>query len=353
MDERICVVTGGAGFIGCALSQKLVKRFSRVIVLDSLHPQVHAMPIRPAALHRCVEFHKADITATEVWDGLLATAHPSIVIHLAAETGTGQSLTEATRHSHVNAVGTGVMLDALARHKVIPDQIVLSSSRAIYGEGAWKRTDGEVFYPGPRTADQLARQMWGFEDAEHLPFRAGQTEPRPTSIYGATKLAQEHILEAWAVAFGAKFTILRLQNVYGPGQSLTNSYTGIVSHFAKLAREGKPIPLYEDGQMKRDFIFIDDVVDAMMRAIQVAPAGTTRLDIGTGVVSTIAQVAKIIAARYGSPPPQVNGAFRKGDVRHASCIIADTEKALSWSAQWSLESGIDALCEWIDKKFEN
>lgn len=348
MPGRTCIVTGGAGFIGCALSAGLVERFERVIVLDKLHPQIHAARVRPTALHSAVEFRRADIADPSVWDEVLMDIGPLVIVHLAAETGTGQSLTEATRHAHENVVGTAVMLDALARRERIPELILLSSSRAVYGEGAWRRVDGSRFYPGQRDRAQLMRGEWDFADAQSLPFVAADTEPRPTSVYGATKLAQEHALESWALAFGAALTIGRLQNVYGPGQSLINSYTGILPLFARLAREGKSIPLYEDGLMRRDFVYIDDIADALLRAIDVAPAGTTRFDVGSGGVATIARVAEIIADRYNGPKPHVSGQYRHGDVRHASCDVSGTTSTLSWTPHWSLEQGLDALCSWID-----
>jgi dTDP-L-rhamnose 4-epimerase len=348
MTESTCVVTGGAGFIGCALSAGLSQRFERVIVLDSLHQQIHAAPVRPAALHPSVEFRRADITLQSVWDELLAGAQPQVIVHLAAATGPGQSLTESSRHAHVNVVGTTTMLDALSRHQCVPEQMILSSSRAIYGEGAWRRLDGSVFYPGQRDREQFAQGVWDFPGADALRSSATMTEPRPTSVYGATKLAQEHIMEAWARAFGAKLGILRLQNVYGPGQSLINSYTGIVSLFVRLAKEAKSIPLYEDGLMRRDFIYIDDIASALLAAIDTRPAGTTRFDIGTGEIATIRQIAEIIGRRYGSPKPHVSGGYRHGDVRHASCDNSAALQQLSWSPQWALDRGLNALCDWID-----
>jgi dTDP-L-rhamnose 4-epimerase len=236
----------------------------------------------------------------------------------------------------------------LSRHQCVPEQIVLSSSRAVYGEGAWKRATGEIYYPGQRNREQFANGIWDFPDAEALASSVSETEPRPISVYGATKLAQEHILAAWVHAYGTKLSILRLQNVYGPGQSLINSYTGIVSLFVRLAKEAKSIPLYEDGLMRRDFIFIEDIVSALLAAIDGRPDGTTRFDIGTGGVATIRDVAEIVGRRYGSPAPHVSGAFRYGDVRHASCEISDTLARLQWSPSWSLERGLHSLCDWID-----
>jgi dTDP-L-rhamnose 4-epimerase len=348
VGETICVVTGGAGFIGCALSAGLVRRFGRVVVLDILHPQIHAAPVRPPGLDESADFRRVDITKPEVWDQVLAELRPDLIVHLAAETGTSQSLTEASRHAALNVDGTAVMLDALSRHGDVPGRILLTSSRAVYGEGAWQRPDGEVFYPGQRDRQRLAEGAWDFADAKPLPFSTARTAAHPTSIYGATKLAQEHILEVWASAFGARLTIARLQNVYGPGQSLINSYTGIVSLFARLAREGKSIPLYEDGSMQRDFVFIADVADALLSAVDRPAGGTVRLDIGSGTASTICQVAAFMARRYGAPAPHVSGAYRHGDVRHASCDITETLRQLAWVPRWSLEDGLEALCAWID-----
>lgn len=345
---KCCVVTGGAGFIGCALSTRLVDRFSRVMVLDSLHPQIHPKPVRPEALHPRAELRRADITEPGTWDELLAEVKPDLIVHLAAETGTGQSLTETSRHAHLNVYGTAVMLDALTRHGIAPKSILLASSRAVYGEGAWRRASGEVFYPGQRDAKQLARGEWDIPDAAPLPFSAERTEPRPTSVYGATKLAQEHVLSVWATAHGSALTLARLQNVYGPGQSLINAYTGIVTLFARLARDGRSIPLYEDGLMQRDFVYIDDVADALIAAIDRGAPGTAWFDVGSGKAATIEEVAHFMARRYDAPAPHVSGAYRHGDVRHASCAVASTCRRLAWRPTHSLEGGLEALCRWID-----
>ena len=148
-------MTGGAGFIGCALSSILPDHFTRVVAMDSLHPQVHKTQDRPAALDERVEFFHGDVTIPQDWDTLLSDVKPTVIIHLAAETGTGQSLTEATRHAAVNVGGTAQLLDALVRHGAQPERIVLTSSRAVYGEGAWKGADGSLSYPGQRSRAML------------------------------------------------------------------------------------------------------------------------------------------------------------------------------------------------------
>jgi dTDP-L-rhamnose 4-epimerase len=348
-----CIITGGAGFIGCAISAGLSQRFDRIIAVDIMHPQVHKSPDRPAALHEKVELFRLDITDPASWDQILRDVHPTTVIHLAAETGTGQSITEATRHAHVNVTGTTVMLDALVRHDRIPEQILLTSSRAVYGDGAWEDPQtGAVSYPGYRSRAQLARGEWDFPGLRSMPCQASETVPYPTSVYGATKLAQEHVLRAWSSAFGSVPIITRLQNVYGPGQSLTNPYTGIVSLFCRLARAGNSIPLYEDGEMLRDFVLIDDVASGLLAALDRSVIGRYPYDIGTGKPSSIADIAARIAELYGAPAPHICGLYRFGDVRHAACRIEPTLSQLDWQPQFNVQRGLLLLKDWIELQFE-
>ena len=344
------LVTGGAGFIGTTVSQLLADKAERWVAVDNLHPQVHAERLRPEALTSAAELVVADVAESATWDALLADIRPDTVIHLAAETGTGQSLHEATRHAKVNVVGTTEMLDAFGRVGHVPAHFVFSGSRAVYGEGEWERADGQVFRPGQRSHAQLAAGQWDFPDARSLPSSAARTWPAPTSVYGATKLAQEQILAAWAGAHESKLTVLRFQNVYGPGQSLTNPYTGIVSLFSQMARRGESIPVYEDGLITRDFVYIDDVANAVAQVTTSPLAAEASLfDIGSGVATTILELATFLADFHGAPAPQVNGKYRDGDVRHASCTIDDTLAQLEWKPEWSVQRGITALQEWIEQ----
>jgi dTDP-L-rhamnose 4-epimerase len=353
LDQKTVLVTGGAGFIGSALSQQLAKRAKRWVVMDSMHPQVHPSASRPVGLHTKAELVVGDVVDPKAWDSLFAQVKPDVVVHLAAETGTAQSLDEASRHSLVNVVGTTQMLDAFGRHSITPEHVLLSSSRAVYGEGSWKKDDGRVFYPGMRSHDQLASSHWDFPGAASLPSSAEVTETRPTSVYGATKLAQENILKAWAGARLVDVTILRLQNVYGPGQSLINSYTGIVSLFSQWAEVGKAIPVYEDGEITRDFVFIDDIASAFVAAINDEARPSLRtLDIGSGHGASILEIAGIVADYHQAPKPSITGAFRDGDVRHASCSIAETVKQLDWEPRVKLREGVARLQKWIKEQDE-
>jgi dTDP-L-rhamnose 4-epimerase len=346
------LVTGGAGFIGCSLSAELVSLFPNITVIDNLHPQIHARHTRPEALDQGCELVVGDVCDPAVWDDVLPKFKPDVIIHLAAETGTGQSLSEATRHAHTNVVGTTTMLDACMRHGVIPKKFVLASSRAVYGEGAWRSQDGTIYYPGQRSVEQLAAGRWDF-DGEPVAMNGRLIRANPVSVYGATKMAQENILSSWANAVGTEYVVLRLQNVFGPGQSLINSYTGIVSLFCQMARSGKSIPLYEDGLVRRDFILIADVASAIIQAIKTEGVSGQVFDIGSGVATTLEQLANFIGSTYGAPAPHVAGKYRFGDVRHAFSDSTYASERLCWVPRYSLEQGLSELIKWIEAQHEN
>jgi dTDP-L-rhamnose 4-epimerase len=344
------LITGGAGFIGTAVARAVAPHVDEVVLLDSMHPDVHGenpkFPEIPDT-----RFIYEDVASSRAWQALLAECAPTVVIHLAAETGTGLSLSQATRHGHVNVVGTTTMLDAFFQSPRRPEHIVLTSSRAVYGEGQWM-SDGQAFYPETRTREDLLQRRWNPRgilpgDAVPVPNRAGNTEPRPTNIYAATKLAQEHILAAWAAATGTSLSVLRLQNVYGPGQSLINSYTGVLALFARLAVSRQPIELYEDGGAIRDFVYIDDVVQALVSTVARPPDGVRLIDIGSGVATTLTEVARMMAAHEKAPAPRVSGKFREGDVRAASCDITAAKTEIGYEPVYDLETGLAELLEWV------
>ena len=353
-ESRSILITGGAGFIGCELSSRLVDQGDRVTVMDVLHPQVHHRRGLPERLRAEVTLLPVDVTSASSWDATLRIVQPDCVVHLAAETGTGQSLTEASRHGSTNVVGTTRMTDALGATGIVPGHVLVASSRAVYGEGQW--TGGaDAHSPGGRSHADLEAARWnpvdpnGSGPLSPLASVAERTPAMPTSIYGATKLAQEHILGAWCAAKGAALSVLRLQNVYGPGQSLGNPYTGIVTLFARQARSREEIDVYEDGEIVRDFVFIDDVVDAMMAALDHPPRTRRTVDIGSGRPTTVMELAEMLAKRLDAPAPRISGRFRDGDVRAAFADIAPAGLELGWTPSWTIEDGMEELLAWMER----
>ncbi|WEO76160.1 NAD-dependent epimerase/dehydratase family protein [Cryobacterium sp. SO2] len=357
------LITGGAGFIGTALTRALLEDTDEdIVVLDNLHPQVHGEhPILPALFDRPrVNFVRADVTDPLAWDALLAQTRPRIVVHLAAETGTGQSLLQASRHTHVNVNGTAVMLDALARADRIPQRIILTSSRAVYGEGRWRDlTTGEYFYPAPRGAAQLASGLWdaiapsggGVEFTAH---EASQVEPRPSNVYAATKLAQEHILLSWCAALTVDLTVLRLQNVYGAGQAVGNPYTGVLTYFARELNSARPISVFEGGGIARDFVHVSDVVRAIEAALSapVGAAGHRTFDIGAGASGTLAHFATVLAGHVGAAEPDITRDYRLGDVRAAYADIKAARDGLGYEPRITFEEGSRELLTWVAAELE-
>lgn len=350
--KECVLVTGGAGFIGSAISKSLVEGNRTVVAIDSFLSQVHPTGTPSEFLHPEVVLLKCDVSERTTWEEFLDQYDPKIVVHLAAETGTAQSLTESVRHSKVNVLGTSEMLDAFARRAIRPERIVLASSRAVYGEGLWlDQGSGKTFLPEPRSHAQLAANKWDPRSpyagmVEALKHEASITPPNPTSIYGATKLTQEHILKAWCGAFGVPLSVLRLQNVYGEGQSPYNSYTGIINIFHKMAYAKESIPVYEDGQIIRDFVHIDDVAKAIIAAVNGAADERGPVDVGTGRPTSILDAAHIIAAMHGAPEPAICGKFRDGDVRSA-CADIKALNAIGVEPSVSFEEGSERVGGWL------
>ncbi len=343
LPERV-LVTGGAGFIGTALARSSASSSSQWVVYDSLLEQVHG-PRPQLDLPPDVRVVEGDVRDVELLTQVVAELRPEIVVHLASETGTGQSLDLPRRHTDVNVTGTAALMEALDTAGVAPRRLVLTSSRAVYGEGAWLDRSGTVTYPAGRPQSMLEAGVWDYPGLTPVASRAGTTMPAPCNVYGVTKLAQEHLLSSWAIARGVSLGTARLQNVYGPGQSPINPYTGITTLFFRLAWKGEPIPVYEDGKILRDFVFIDDVVRALETVA--AQSDSCLVDVGSGVVTSIDDAAHEIALLTDAPPPRVTGQYRLGDVRAAHCDMDPSEWVRDGKAPTTLHDGLTALGEWM------
>jgi dTDP-L-rhamnose 4-epimerase len=353
-SPRRILITGGAGFIGNHVTRLALGRGHAVRILDNLSPQIHgeAAQFRPP---EGAEFHRGDVRSRPDWERALENV--DTIIHLAAETGTGQSMYEIDRYYLVNVQGTAVLFDILANSQQSVRNVVLASSRSVYGEGAYLcRTcaaEGLRRYPAPRPKDQLEAHQWTptcpvcGEDIDPVATREDD-ELAPASIYAATKLAQEQLVSVACGATGIAHAVLRFQNVFGEGQSLTNPYTGILSIFSTRIRLGLSLPIFEDGEESRDFIHVEDVATAVLACVERPASNGVTLNVGSGRPTSVMEVARLLSRLMRSDiEPHVTGEYRIGDIRHNFADIARLKREIGVSPAVSLESGMRRFCEWV------
>lgn len=344
------VVTGGLGFIGIELARKLVTTGHAVTLVDNLSVQIHgevpALSVPDGA--KVVRMDICDIAERyDLIDGADA------VFHLAAETGTAQSMYQMSRYTRVNCDGTSALLEALAKCTRRPKQVVLASSRSVYGEGAYTLADnpGALVPAVARTRESLEAGRWEPLDDLGRPLVSVPTPESlafaPGSVYAATKAAQELLLKSASIALGVHATIFRFQNVYGAGQSLRNPYTGIISIFFNRARQGFHIPVYEDGLESRDFVHVSDVVNALTSTLEATLPDGIVLNVGSGVPTSVSQLAATLLEASGFDVPiRVTGQYRLGDIRHCFADLSQTKRYLGLTPQVSLREGLSGFCKW-------
>lgn len=353
------LVTGGAGFIGSNVSIKLLEKGYQVVVLDNLSKQIHGdNPERTSHLYKKikekVEFIKGSVTSRE--DILKAITDVDYIIHLAAETGTGQSMYDIHRYIDCNIGGTGMLLDVLTNTKHHVKRFVVAESRAIYGEGKyWCNKCGNVY---PLARDNKDMQYGNFHckcpvcgGKVNLVATTEDSMIHPTSVYGITKQVQGQLVHLVCKNIGIESVSFRYQNVYGPGQSLSNPYTGILSIFSTRIKNGNGINIFEDGEESRDFVYIDDVVDATILGMEVTEADGHVFNIGTGTAIDVLTVAKTLCEKYGvNVPITVSSNYRIGDIRHNYADISLAKKVLGFKPQWTFEKGIEKFISWVNKQ---
>ena len=352
------LITGGAGFIGSNVALKLVERGVEVTVLDSLSPQIHGdNPEATSPLYRSilgkVNFVKGSVTNREDW--LKALEGVDAVLHLAAETGTGQSMYEIEKYVNVNIGGTAILLDILANRKTGVRRVVVAESRAIYGEGRYWSPDLQAFvYPDERPEETMSR---GDFEVKYpgctTPLElVGTTEDsllHPGSVYGITKQVQGQLVHLVCRSLGIESVSFRYQNVYGPGQSLSNPYTGILSIFSTRIKNGNGINIFEDGRETRDFVYIDDVAEATILGLTADGVSGHAFNIGTGVATDVLTVANTLKKYYGADVPvTISGNYRLGDIRHNFADISQARTLLGFEPAWSFDRGIEQFCRWVD-----
>jgi dTDP-L-rhamnose 4-epimerase len=346
------LITGGAGFIGQRLASSCLLRGATIRLLDNFSPQIHAHQDLPSHLAGKVELMNADVRDKGAMRAALLGV--DCVVHLAAETGTGQSMYEIDRYFSVNVQGTALLLDLLQNDPVGKSvkSLVIASSRATIGEGAYNCATHGTVNPEPRKREHMS--AGAFEPqcpvcSAAITLQATtETAPfKPMSMYGLTKQVQEQAVLMYARTAGINGFALRYQNVYGPGQSLKNPYTGILAVFSNLARQNQNIDVYEDGLESRDFVYIDDVVEATVRAIYHDAPFVGALNVGSGVPTTVMQVAQAVKAFFKSESKiSVTGAFRVGDIRHNIADTSALQSVLGFTPKTPFVDGLNKFLSW-------
>lgn len=349
------LITGGAGFIGTKLTLAILDQTDHFItVVDKLIAQVHGMD---AVFHNPdenrVHFIHGDICDLSLMRSVVAKA--DYIFHLAAETGTGQSMSEVIRYDRSNVGGTSTIIEATQLEGVRP-YMVLASSRSVYGEGSYQCDScGAVFSPSARPAVDMDAGIWGHK-CIHCDGRRTNSIPTteaaittPVSLYAATKLAQENYILLYRNAAMLKTTVFRFQNVYGPGQSLINPYTGILSIFSSAMRENSDINIFEDGEESRDFVYIDDIVTCLMATLSNAQDLEGKIfNLGSGVPTTIATVASLLKQQFCSKSELiVSGEYRLGDIRHNYACMKYSH-SFGLRCDTPLETGIGKFTDWVE-----
>lgn len=348
--SRHVLITGGAGFIGSHLADVLLAAGDRVRVLDSLSPQVHGdAPHRPAYLAEDVELLRGDVrdpaAVRRALDGV------EVVFHLAAAVGVGQSMYQVADYTSVNGLGTAVLLEALMERPV--GRLVVASSMSIYGEGLYTDDAGVVRAAVERTPDALRRGEWELRDEHGTPLRPAPTPewktPSLASVYALSKYDQERLCLMLGAAYNIPTVALRLFNVYGPRQALSNPYTGVLAIFAaRLLNERAPM-IFEDGLQQRDFVSVYDVARAFAQAADSDTAVGQALNIGSGRSWTVGEIAQRLARVMDRQyiDAQVSGRYRTGDIRHCFADISAARKLLGFEPRVELDEGLMELAGWL------
>jgi dTDP-L-rhamnose 4-epimerase len=355
MAEKV-LITGGLGFIGLALARTLLGRGLTVRLLDNLSPQIHGAAPSPKLSsvldERDVEVMRGDVCNRLDW--VTALRGVASVVHLAAETGTGQSMYRIADYTSTNVLGTALMLDVLANDHHAVKKLVLASSRSVYGEGSYHCALCGLVYPPMRGPGSLKAAQWEpLCPACHGPIHPVPTpetaKTNPASIYAATKLAQEDLVRIAANALGIPYLAFRFQNVYGEGQSLNNPYTGILSIFSNRIRHGKEVVLFEDGQESRDFVHVSDVTEAVALGMTSHDGDGLTLNVGSGIPVSVDTIARSLKRQFAGSASAlvVSGQYRLGDIRHNYADISAIRQALGFAPSVTLEQGLARFADWV------
>jgi dTDP-L-rhamnose 4-epimerase len=351
------LITGGAGFIGSNLALALIRKGYTITVIDNLSKQIHGDDPYQSPLYLSIKnkvnFIEGDIINRK--QVLKALKDQDVVVHYAAETGTGQSMYEIEKYCQINIGGTALLLDLITNNKSLKiKKILVASSRSIYGEGKYVNKEGRIVYPNARLDEDMqrgdfeAKCPYTNENVKVLPTDE-ESKIHPSSIYGITKQNQEQMVLTVGKALNIPAVALRYQNVYGPGQSLSNPYTGILSIFSTLIKNGREINIFEDGKESRDFVFIDDVITATILALEKDTVYGKVYNVGSGVATDVLKVASTLKKKYVvDVPVRVTGNYRLGDIRHNYADISKIKTDLGFEPKVDFETGISGFAEWVN-----
>ncbi len=347
MEKKI-LITGGAGFIGSHLVDRLVKDGNSVRILDNLEPQVHNGKT-PEYLNPKAEFIDGDIRNPD--DLKDSIEDIDIIFHEAAAVGVGQSMYEIQKYVDVNTYGTAKLLEILVNEEHDVKKLIVASSMSIYGEGAYECDDCGIVYPKLRTIEQFRSRDWDIKcpncgkNVKAIP--TPEEKPLyPTSIYAITKRDQEEMCLVTGQAYGIPTVALRYFNVYGPRQSLSNPYTGVAAIFSSRIKNNNPPIIFEDGLQSRDFVNVDDIVEANLLVMKKNSADYNAFNVGTGNPANILEIAEILSKLYGKDiKPDIVNKYRMGDIRHCYADISKIRK-LGFEPKVRFKDGMRKLVEW-------
>ena len=349
------LVTGGAGFIGSHLVSALAENGHQVRVLDALVEQVHGKNgVQELRLPEGVEFMRGDVRDIETWRESLRGCQA--VYHLAAEVGVGQSMYEIVDYMSANTMGTSNLLQLLTSDRGQVQKVVVASSMSIYGEGAYECTNCGPVVPEIRSSRQLQQRQWELScptcDQALMPIPTSEEKPlQPTSVYAISKRDQEELCLSVGRAYDIPSVALRFFNVFGPGQSMSNPYTGVVAIFGSRLLNNKAPLIFEDGLQSRDFVHVSDIVQALLLALECETANYQAFNIGSGQPRTVNEVAQALAkALEVDVAPQVVGQYREGDIRHCFADISKAQELLGYAPQAKFDEKLKELTAWIKKQ---
>lgn len=352
MSKRV-LVTGGAGFVGSHIVDRLLDAGYDVTIYDSLVEQVHDGD-EPDYLNDDAEFVEGDIRDEEKLRDALSDA--DIVSHQAAAVGVGQSMYEIERYVDTNTLATAKLLDIIVNDDDIDiEKLVVASSMSLYGEGQYYCPDcDETKNPELREEAQFERGEWELfcPDCETVlePVPTSESKPaQPTSVYAVTKKDQEQLALSVGRAYDIPTVALRYFNIYGSRQSLENPYTGVCAIFSSRIKNDNPPLIFEGGEQMRDFIHVSDVARANHLAIERDEANMEAINIGTGTPTTVNEVAEALIELYGKEgevEPEITGEFRAGDIRHAYADTTKAEEVLGFEAETTFREGLRELASW-------